>query len=141
MWDTVAGLVEAEGYWIERSHGGSANGSTDPATRVVAVRADLEPAQAAKTLVHELAHIRLGHVDDLARYHAERARCEVEAESVAHIVTAAVGLVSDAYSFPYVARWAHGDTEAVARAAEAVITCARTIVDDLPASQADASVA
>jgi hypothetical protein len=41
-----------------------ANGPTDPASRTVIVRDDLSPAQACKTLVHEHAHIVLGHVDN-----------------------------------------------------------------------------
>ena len=36
-----------------------------PMTKTVTVRADLPPAQACKTLAHELAHIRLGHVTGL----------------------------------------------------------------------------
>jgi hypothetical protein len=38
-------------------------------------------------------------------YAIDRARCEVEAESVAHLVAAVVGLATDTYSFPYVAGW------------------------------------
>jgi hypothetical protein len=34
-------------------------------TKTVTVRADLPPAQACKTLAHELAHLRLGHVTGL----------------------------------------------------------------------------
>jgi antirestriction protein ArdC len=132
LWAAVAELVAAEGYTIARNHGGQANGSTNPATRVVEVRAELDPAQAAKTLIHELAHIRLGHVEDLARYQAERDRCEVEAESVAHIVGAAVGLATEAYSFPYVGHWAGADTALVATTAEQVITAARAILAALP---------
>jgi antirestriction protein ArdC len=139
LWDEVAALVAAEGYTIERSHSGEANGSANPTTKVVEVRADLEPAQAAKTLTHELAHVRLGHT--LERYAIDRARCEVEAESVAHIVAAAVGLGTEAYSFPYVAHWAAGDPAAVAETAERVIACARTIVDALPIDHDGTAVA
>lgn len=84
----------------------------------------MAPAQAAKTLVHELAHALL-HGD---RQRLGRDIAEVEVESVAFIVLDAVGLASDDYSFPYVARWASGDTEKVKAAAERVTECARRIL-------------
>jgi hypothetical protein len=38
---------------------------TDPAIKTVIVRDDLSPAHAVKTLVHERAHMLLGHVDSV----------------------------------------------------------------------------
>lgn len=38
---------------------GGANGMTDYVTRSVAVRGDMDPAARAKTLAHELAHLKL----------------------------------------------------------------------------------
>ena len=96
-----------------------ANGSTDPATRTVIVRDDLSPAQACKTLVHERAHILLGHVDSEASYQICREQCEVEAESVAYLVCTQVGIDAADYSLPYVARWADGDLELIQKAGRA----------------------
>jgi antirestriction protein ArdC len=44
----------------------------------------------------------------------ERARAELEAESVAYVVCANVGINSDEYTFGYVATWAGGGDEAIA---------------------------
>jgi hypothetical protein len=106
----------------------SANGSTDPAARTVTVRDDLSPAQAAKTLVHERAHIALGHVDSVASYQVCRGQCEVEAKSVAYLVCTQLGIEADDYSLPYVGGWADGDVEIVRATAERLVTVARSIL-------------
>jgi antirestriction protein ArdC len=90
----------------------------------------LDDAAAVKTLAHELAHVML-HDMPLCDYHANRPRCEVEAESVAYLVCRELGLTTDAYSFPYVATWADGETKVVAAAADAALNTARTILEAL----------
>jgi hypothetical protein len=57
-----------------------------------------------------------------------RGRAEVEAESVAFLVCSTAELPTDGYSFPYVAGWAESP-EVVRATAEAVIGCARRILD------------
>jgi hypothetical protein len=95
-------------------------------TKTVTVRADLPPAQACKTLAHELAHIRLGHVTGLPSSSGCRGVAEVEAESVAYMVSAEAGLDSAGYSVRYAARWA-----LIRATAERVIRTARSITDAL----------
>ncbi len=68
-----------------------------------------EPAQQVKTLAHELAHALLHEGTD------DRALAELEAESTAFVVCRSLGLDTSDYSFGYVACWAGGGTEAVAR--------------------------
>ncbi len=110
MWDALEGQVTAAGYVVYRYRPpAGANGFTDPAGHRVVVRDDVDEAQAVKTLTHELAHILLDHVTDLTGYAICRGRCEVEAESVAHVVCSALGMPTDSYSLPYVARWADGN--------------------------------
>jgi hypothetical protein len=103
--------VNGHGYRLERGDCCGANGYTDPTRRVVRVRADVDAAQAVKTLAHELGHLTCGHVEDLPTYLTCRGRCEVEAESVA-----------------YVAGWAGSDLTRVRRAADTVTGAARTIL-------------
>jgi len=75
-------------------------------------------------LIHELAHVLLHQDTDLC----DREIAEVEAESVAFVVSSALGSDTSDYSFPYVARWGGGDAEVVAAAAERVIGAARDIL-------------
>jgi hypothetical protein len=114
------------------------SGETDPTARTVTVRDDLSPAQAVKTLVHERAHIELGHVDSVASYIVCRGQCEVEAESVAYLVCAQLGIDADDYSLPYVARWADGNVELIQKTAERVVAVARSILNDLTPEEAAA---
>ena len=50
LWDSLAELVDAEGFRLTRGDCGGANGLTDYAGREVRVRADVDDAQAVKTL-------------------------------------------------------------------------------------------
>lgn len=85
---------------------GSANGECNVTAKTVKIRDDLEPAQQAKTLAHELAHGMMhGGVDG---YRADRGLMELEAESVAYLVCHSLGLDTSDYSLGYVASWASG---------------------------------
>lgn len=104
LWDRLQGFLEDRGFEVRRGpcHDG-ANGYTDFTRRLVVVRDDVDDAQSVKTLAHEGAHSIL---------HADRSGLdcrgvlEVEAESVAYMVTSAHGLDSSQYTFNYVAGWA-----------------------------------
>ena len=130
LWDALASEVTARGFTLERGPclNGMANGLTNYATRTVTVRADVDQAQAVKTLARELAHVLLhepagqasiadgapattGEPPVSSAEHC-RGRIEVEAESVAYLVTYTHGRDSGAYTFPYVAGWA-GSLDAV----------------------------
>lgn len=83
----------------------------------------------------ELGHVRADHEHRfLADYGTSagcRAQAEVEAESIAYVVTSAAGMPTEDYSVPYVAGWAGGDAELVRASATRVLTAARGIVHDL----------
>ena len=99
-------FVEAQGYTVSRGDCGGANGITMFDSRQVRVRADIDDAAAVKTLAHEAGHVLL-HAPDQRQPFACRGVIEVEAESVAFMVTAAHGLDASQYTFNYVAGWAH----------------------------------
>jgi len=135
--DALEWRVADEGFMLRREAIArqSRNGYADFERRLVVVRDDLSGAQAAKTLIHELAHMLLHQKTDLS----EREVAEVEAESVAFVVASALGLDTSDYSFPYVARWGGGDAELVAATAERVIAAARDILDSIDPSGSEAS--
>jgi antirestriction protein ArdC len=138
-WAAVASIIESHGYRIERGPCMGANGFTDPALKLVKVRDDVSPAQAMKTLIHELAHIECSHVDDMAEYLLHRGRQETEAESVAYIVCGALGLDSGRYSAPYVRSWSEGKAEIITAAATMVVQAAGRILKGLEAAGLEAS--
>jgi DNA primase len=110
---------------------GSPNGVTDYFARTVIVRPDLTPAQTVKTLAHELGHVLL-HGPGQRHDGLTREQAEVEAESVAYVVTAAHSLDSSDYTIPCVAGWSAGNAELVARTAERVLSTAKDILARTP---------
>jgi hypothetical protein len=125
-------LIRSHGYSVESVPSAAdidgANGLTNWSSRHVAVRADMDPAAIVKTLVHEAAHVLL-HEKPPGR-DLPRQLKEVEAESVAYVVTSAHGMASDNYSFPYIATWAGQDLDSALRRTQTrVASAARTIID------------
>ena len=104
---------------------------------LVAIREGMSEGQTVKTALHELAHSRLHDGDPLAEDMPDRAMREVQAESVAYAVSAALGLDTSGYSFGYVASWAVGKTDEEMRACLQVVRdAAKAMVEDLQAAMA-----
>jgi len=116
-----------------------ANAETGQPVRVV-ISDQLDPAQQAKTALHEAAHITLGHLDDdAAEYVAHRGRYEVEAESVAYVLAGILGLDSSAYSVGYVAGWAErAESDVIKDTATRVLKATHTLAEALSPTEADA---
>jgi hypothetical protein len=149
LWGRLAELVADDGFTLERGDCHGANGYTDYRNRIVRIRDDVDPAQAVKTLAHELGHIRADHENRFADQYRTSPRCrgqaEVEAESIAHLVTSAAGLDTVAYSVPYIAGWSGNEPGALRAAAARVLDVAEGISEQLgcdrPARPVDASAA
>lgn len=120
--------LEADGWAIERRPlPGRANGYTHPERRTVALDSGLSAKQEAKTLIHEAAHILLGHTDDMSEYAEHRGLMETEAESVAYIVAGLARFDTSAYSIGYIAGWANADTDLIRSTAARVLKTAHQI--------------
>ena len=134
LWDHLVELAHEDGYRLERGPCGlGANGYTDFTARVVRIRDDVDPAQAVKTLAHELGHIRADHEHRFTDYDTSaacRGQAEVEAESIAYLITAQAGLDSATYSVPYLASWSGGDVDLLRESMTRVVTVARTASRD-----------
>jgi antirestriction protein ArdC len=140
--DDPAGILEAvtdyltgEGWTVTREPiAGEANGyTTTDGTRRVVIDAHLSPAQAAKTGLHEAAHVILHADEDHTEYIEHRGIKETEAESVAYVVAGILGLDTRSYSIGYVAGWSHGDTETIRSTAARVLKAAHTLADAITA--------
>jgi antirestriction protein ArdC len=131
LWSDLIDQVEAHGYGIDYADLGEANGRTDFTDHTVLLHTGRSGAQLTKTLAHELGHITL-HAPDVRPDKMSRDVAEIEAESVAYVVTAAHGLFADDYSVPYVTGWSGGDVERIAASATRVLATARTILRASP---------
>lgn len=128
--------LDAQGWTVAREPlGGSKNGYAEPKRRAVVVDSNLAPEQAAKTLIHETAHVVMGHSDDLAAYAEHRGLMETEAESVAYVVAGLIGFDTAAYSVGYITGWAKGDADMIKSTAARVLTAAHIIADHLAPAQ------
>jgi antirestriction protein ArdC len=127
IWDALVAQADGAGFEVIRNQRGNENGYCDFLSKQIAVRPDVAPAQAVKTLIHELGHALL-HSEELPR---SKEVAEVEVESVAYIVCDAIGLDSGDYSFAYVARWAQGDCDLLRSTAQRVTGCATVILNGL----------
>ncbi|MDE8670840.1 ArdC-like ssDNA-binding domain-containing protein [Pseudarthrobacter sp. H3Y2-7] len=111
---------------------GEVNGyTTTDGTRRVVIDANLSPAQAAKTAIHEAAHVILHAEEDHKEYVAHRGVKETEAESVAYVMAGMLGLDTSAYSVGYVAGWAKADMETIKATAANVLRAVHELAEAL----------
>lgn len=133
IYDATADYLTSIGWTVTREAiPGEVNGFTtrDGSTRVV-VDANLSPAQAAKTILHEAAHVLLHTDQDQGTHIEHRGVIETEAESVAYIVAGLVGLDTSVYSIGYVAGWSNCDADTIRTTATRVPRAAHTLADAL----------
>lgn len=95
--DDLTSAIEAEGYTVRYEDTGFAGGWASTNGEVV-INSHASPASRAKTLAHELAHIKAGHVqrDD---YHSGPGGCrgemEMEAESLGYLLCRSNGMSTE----------------------------------------------
>lgn len=98
---------------------------------------------AAKTALHEVAHVTLGHTEqDYREYVAHRGLFETETESVAYVLAGLLGLDTADYSIGYIAGWADADVELIRSTATKVMAAVHTLAPALlgePAAEASAA--
>lgn len=143
--DDPAGIAEAvtewltgQGWTIEHDQlGAGLNGYTSHDDKRIVIAADISRAQAAKTTLHEAAHALMHAGITPTEYHEHRGQCEVEAESVAHVVAGILGLDTSAYSVGYVAGWSKGDADLIRQSASRVLAAAHRIAEAITDVDAD----
>ncbi len=139
--EAVTDYLTGQGWTVTREPiAGRANGYTSPHDRRVVIDADLTPAQAAKTALHEAAHAIL-HADNTDHDQQHRGVQEVEAESVAYVMAGLLGLDTAAYSIGYLAGWSHGDSDTIKATASRVLQTVRNLTDALTGEDAEHTAA
>ncbi|MGW9114497.1 ImmA/IrrE family metallo-endopeptidase, partial [Microbacterium sp. NPDC055683] len=138
IFEAVADYLTGKGWTVTREPiPGTANGfTTIDGTRRVVVDVDLSPAQAAKTALHEAAHVILHSDEEPAEYITHRGIKETEAESVAYIVAGILGLDTSRYSVGYVAGWSRCESETIKSTAARVLRAAHTLADAITETEA-----
>ncbi len=129
-------FAQSVGFAIDRrSEAGSARGHCDHKGRVIVLDIDLDTVNTLAVLAHELAHALLHEcIND---YRERRAYYEAEAESVAYVVVAGLGLNPSRCQLPYLAHWTEGDMTIVREAAQRV----QAVAHKLLTAVSDAAVA
>ena len=131
LYEAVSTYLTSLGWKISREPiPRDVNGfTTIDGTKRVVIEESLAPAQAAKTLLHEAAHVIL-HEDNTEEEYAEhRGLKETEAESVAYVVAGAFGFDTSQYSIGYVAGWSMLDHAVIAESAANVLKAAHELID------------
>lgn len=90
-----------------------ANGDTTHSMGRIRVVASNSEAQQVKTLAHEIGHALLHDPKVPMTKELTRGLMELEAESTAYVICAALGMDTSDHSFGYVAGWAGGAPEAI----------------------------
>ena len=133
LWEVLAKQVGDLGWTIKLGDPTNwARGASDPKTKTITIRSDMEPLAQLRTLIHELAHVKLGHTDFIEDYSHNRAEWEAEAEGTAYVVLSAANIDTSSYSFPYVGSWSGGDIKLIRHTAEHVVQTSREIISQLP---------
>lgn len=139
LWDALGWLARRHGFTVGRTSGEAGESATDWASRRIIAGPAADHAAASLVLLHELGHVLLhgttGHPQD-----ASTAGCrgihKLEADSVAFVVAARLGMDTGLYSWPFISSWAGTDPRArpeatVLATATRVAAAARTIIDHL----------
>jgi len=134
-------LARRRGFAVERGDCGDSDGSTSWPGRRIRVRADITPGQAVTALAHQLGHVLLhdqtGRLDPAGTIPCGGLR-KVEADSVAYLTAAHLGIDTAALTFPYVSSWAGTDprarpTASIRAVTSRVMAAARTVSAHLDA--------
>jgi hypothetical protein len=100
----------------------------------IVIQSGMAPLQTLKTEIHEISHAILHNAKtdntEPIRMVSQNQR-EVEAESVAFVVTQYLGLDTSDYSIPYVAGWTEGDTDLLKKSLETVRNAASQFIKDI----------
>ena len=84
-----------------------------PENQIVLRSNEMNKAQIIKTFLHEMAHAELHHVDNPQKENLTRSTAELQAESVAYVVSSYYGIDTSEYSFNYLSGWS-ADKETLA---------------------------
>lgn len=128
-------VISEHGFTIQHDESlRGEDGHTDFRTSTINITPSHSDAQEALTLAHETAHMLLHSPDQHSPDQPlHRGVAEVEAESVAYLVTSQLGYDTSGNSFPYVTGWAGTENpqERVRATADRVVSTAGQVLEHI----------
>jgi antirestriction protein ArdC len=107
---------------------GNARGFYEPLRHAITVNDQLSVNHRCKTLVHELVHSKVDHIDNIRKTTAKER--EVVAEGTAFIICSYFGLDTSNYSFEYVKGWGKGEDNPVMKYTERIFDTATMLINE-----------
>lgn len=109
-----------------------AKGYCDPHNKKIAVKSGMSESQTIKTIIHEIAHAVLHAGSDEKKDSRTR---QVEAESVAFVVSNYFGIDTSDYSFGYIASWSSGkELKELKSSLDTIQKTANSLITDIEAA-------
>lgn len=113
---------------------GNAKGYYSPSENKIVIKENMSQSQTIKTLIHEIAHAKLHNKENLKIREEDLSRNtrEVEAESVAYIMSNYLGVDTSDYSFGYIASWSSNkDLTELISSLETIQKASNELIEDL----------
>lgn len=133
--DDLHAAITAEGFTVSYEDTGFTGGYTTSNGNKVVVNSSLSPAQRARTLAHELGHIKAGHLARTDEYHSAEGGCrgemEMEAESISYAICRSNGMSSElsSTSSRYIKGWnTHNPEATVEKTMKTISSTVKTIL-------------
>lgn len=83
----------------------SAHGFYQPDADIIRIQKGMKQEQTIKTVIHEIAHSNLHNLEARKKHEYTKEEKELQAESVAYVVSNHLGIDTSSYSFGYLANW------------------------------------
>ncbi|WP_404899322.1 PBECR4 domain-containing protein [Lactococcus garvieae] len=82
-----------------------AHGFYQPDSDIIRIQKGMKQEQTIKTVIHEIAHSNLHNLEARKKHEYTKEEKELQAESVAYVVSNHLGIDTSSYSFGYLANW------------------------------------
>lgn len=121
-------IKKCSDYEIIFKAGIEQKGSCSMKEKKIYIKEGMSENQTIKTLIHEIAHEKLhsGETQDISRHQEE-----VEAESVAFVVSNYFGIDTSTYSFDYISSWQQKDKADVKHSLSTIQETSNTLIEKI----------
>lgn len=130
VFEAAKAFMESSGWTVTIADAYGAGGYADRDTKSIVISPHKVAAQAqTRTMLHEAAH-GLMHADPEGAKLSVHKK-EIEAESVAYMVSHVFGMDTRVGSMGYIDSWAGGDPKLIKASADRVLAASRTLIEGI----------